>query len=234
MRGHKNQTTAKHVVTNRSPSPPLIFRHQTQNDIRIITDVQPPSQSSAAASTNRSHVSNYENQFDTMFRCGEIKFHSQRLGNPFSLPESWLSEHLINYNYQPDEYHENTTNGKRCSCCLCTVRHRCGNTGICIEKHPTDEPCAKDQEMLPKNTMLKYQKRHICDTCMSSLTLNTKKTKQKYFQCCFQSCSIQIKSITSLRTHYLEHLAVKNFICSVCEKNYKSRAGLKKHEREKH
>lgn len=237
VRKHNIPSTAKNVVNrSRSPSPPPIFRHQVENSIRIITDVQPPqkssSQSPAAVPQNQNDGSHYQKVFATKFIQHEVKVHS-RLEKSFTLPESWLLESLTDYH--PEEYHGNTTNGKqRCTCCLCKVRHRCGDTKICIENHRYDKTCANigvEPQPKPKNTILKYQKQHVCDPCMSSLTTNTKKTKQKYFRCYFPACSIQVKSIKSLRKHYLDHLKVKEFVCNLCEKGFKSRSGMKMHER---
>lgn len=232
VREHNIQRAAIDVVnSSRSPSPPPFFRHQVENCISIITDVQPPRNRSSQSPQNRSDGSNYQKVFNTMFIRKEVEFHS-RLEKSFTLPESLLLENLADYN--PEEHHGNTTNGKpRCACCLCRVRHQCENSEICIENHPLDKSCANGQEWQPKykGTMLKYQKQHVCDACMSSLTLNTKKTKQKYFRCYFPSCSFQAKSITKLRRHYLDHLKVKEFVCNLCEKDFKSKNGLKMHER---
>lgn len=211
---------------NRSTSPPPIFRQlNPQNGIRIITDhhgsIATTNHRSAATATNqiRGNNESYKKTFTSLFLCSEIKLHSQKQKKEFSVPETWLSEHLSNC--QPET----------CKCCLCKWRHRSGNKEICVKTHPYSEACSIDQESRPKNTMSKYQKRHVCDECMSALTLKTKKIKTKYYRCCFHPCSIQFKSITLLRKHYLDHLKVKNFICSICEKNYKSKSGLKMHER---
>lgn len=230
IRGHNNQTTTRDAV--RPSSPPPIYRHQRENGICIITDAPPANttsqpSSSAAVTSSENGGNSYEKLFNTVFIRNELEIHNKRLAGTFSLPESLLLD------YQSGECRGNSTNGRRCTCCLCLVRHRCRNTEICIENHPNNkkmQKCTREHEMQPKNTMLKYQKRHICDECMSSLTLNTKKNKQKKFRCCFLPCSIEIKSIALLRKHYLEHLMVKNFICNVCEKDFKSRAGLKMHE----
>lgn len=220
----ERQHNSSAAIRGRSPSPIPIFRRQADNGIHIITDESATTpQLSASASPN--HPNHYEKVFITLYIQGEVKIHSARMQRDFCLDDSFAS--LL-----PEDYrHEDTTNG-RCICCLCKLRHRCNDIEICIENHPSEKPCTvNDQEMRVKNTMWKYQKKHVCDECMDSLTSHTKKTKSGTFRCRFIPCPIRIKSKVSLRKHYLEHLKVKNFICSICEKDYKSKSGLKKHER---
>lgn len=230
-------STSDGNVDSRSSSPTPVFRQSNPlNGIRIITDL-----SSTATTSQRSAETvsapgqidgsneNYQEIYSTLYLCSEMKLHSKKLAKEFSLPEPWLSEHLSDY--QPENCRATETN-ERCMCCLCKWRHRSGNTEICIKNHPCDTvSCTIGQESRPKHTMLKYQKQNVCDVCTAALTLNTRKTKQKSYRCLFHPCSAQFKSITSLRKHYFEHLKVKNFVCSICEKDYRTRNGLKMHER---
>lgn len=216
----------KQTTSDRRSTSPLIWQQSIGNDIRIITNPSPKpstrqrsatSSSATAASSRRSQHG--EKVFSALFIVSEIKFHSERLEAEFSLSNSWLGEYL---NINVDE----------CTCCLCKLQQNCGTTEICVKKHPCDISCTSDRQSHRKNTMFKYQKRAVCDECMSALTVNSKKTKQKIYRCFFQPCSFQTKAMGSLRKHYLdEHLKVKNFICSVCEAQFKSKSGVKMHER---
>lgn len=119
-----------------------------------------------------------------------------------------------------------------CSCCLCTLRNKNGDTfEFCIKKHPFEQCCQRDQPKPRNNSTVKYQKQKVCNQCMFSITSSSKRTKTKGFCCSFQSCSLEFKTRTALQNHYLKHLNVKKFSCNVCEKDYASKSGLKKHER---
>lgn len=219
--GWQSNKTDRNNVESRSTSPTPDFRQHTGNDVRIITHLRPKTLQPAPC---ENEYNKYYNVFNSLFIIGEVNYHQKRFQKYFSLSEDLLFDH------QPDEYRGNKTIEK-CNCCLCKLRFRCDDTEICIKKHPLDEECRNGRELQRNNDMLKYQKRNVCDKCMSSMTLNTKKTKTKYFRCRFHPCAIKLKSISALRQHYLDHLKVKNLICHICEKNYKTKSALKMHER---
>lgn len=143
-----------------------------------------------------------KNRFTSLYLVGKIKAFCERDAKEFS-----ISEYLD------------------CTCCLCKLRHKNGQTfEFCIKKHPMGALCQSGQPSRSNNL-------NICKECSYSMVSVTKKNKQKQFRCGFEPCSHTLKTKATLQKHYLTHLKVKNFICCICEKNYASKSGLKKHER---
>lgn len=159
---------------------------------------------------SESYYANYQNIYHTLYMEGSVKFHAKRRDRAFSISE-----------YLPND----------CSCCLCKLRNENGDShDFCIRKHPLDESCQRG-EPRRKNNQLKYCAQTVCNACMSSMTLLSRKSKTKKHKCIFDSCTIQSKSLAALQNHFAKHLKTKLFVCTICEKDYCSKSGLKSHER---
>lgn len=167
----------------------------------------------------------YKKVFHTTYMLSMVKKISNKYANNFTLPNELQPQSISNSNV-------NTTLTSTC-CCLCVVPHRkhLESFDFCIKTVKNlNLLCRKGKSSRNNRSLLKYQKRHICDECMYSMIANSKRTKSKKFRCLFPSCSLELNKM-ELHKHYIKHFGVKNLICNICEKEYASVSGLKKHER---
>ncbi|XP_031623444.1 zinc finger protein 432-like [Contarinia nasturtii] len=154
---------------------------------------------------HESYYENYTKTFNTYYmtyKC--VKITAEKYARDFSISE-----------FLP------------CSCCLCKLQTNESFT-FCIKDHPCKEPCRQGQSN--SNSRFKYQQKRICEECMSSMILNANKTESKQFRCIFDGCSKKFKNGITLQNHFLKHLNVKNFLCSICGEGF-TQSTIKKHER---
>lgn len=190
--------------------PSISIVNETTNDVPINT-----SSFNHTSKINASYYENFTKVFDTLYMKNMVKKIAERNASDCCITE-----------YLPQE--------DVCSCCLCRLRHKSDGTAyeFCIKKHPTeDTQCGNGMIKRSFKTRFAYQEQTICDNCMSSLTLKSiREHKSKEIRCIFDACSHKLKNKTSLRSHYLKHLNVKKFMCSICERGF-SKSGIKMHER---
>lgn len=168
--------------------------------------------SSSSSLLDESSVSDpisYKVVFNSSYMQQAVAYFAQENASDFSINE-YLSPDLIE--------HQQPTH---CSCCLCQLREKNGCTlDVCIRKHPSTMQC---QQIKSKNP--------VCSVCMDSMTLITKRLKNKMYCCIADSCAETLKTLPWLRSHYLKHLKVKWYTCGICEKGYNKKHALKTHER---
>lgn len=165
--------------------------------------------SSSSSMFDQSSVANeliYGNCFNSTFMTQAVSYFANEFAQEFSITE-----------YLPAELREQDL--VDCSCCLCQLNEENDTTlNVCIQQHPRLLRCKKSK----RGT--------VCSACMSSMTLNSKKTKSNLFRCCIDLCAEELNK-KDLRKHYLKHFNVNEFQCGNCEMNYPSKGALKKHER---
>lgn len=115
-----------------------------------------------------------------------------------------------------------------CQCCLCILcqqNHVTTKTHVCVKNHPDSFPCQKNAPLMQKST--------VCKTCTESMIMNSKEDASDMFHCIFDSCSVKFKtsSVQQLQSHYLKHLNVSKFMCSICETGFNTKIALRNHER---
>lgn len=171
--------------------------------------------SAVSMETENSHESlgessqpSWTKMFNTRYMKGVVDDVGKRSARDFS-----ISAYLLN----------NVTNNA-CACCLCELHRKTGNDfEFCIRKHPEHDRCTNNQES---------KQVYICDECLSSMILNSKRNERtNQYQCDFDGCTKEVETVSSLKSHYFKHLNVKNFICDFCDNEYSTRAGLQNHER---
>lgn len=164
---------------------------------------------------NDSYFENYSKIFDTAYMRGAVAFHAKNQASEFSI-RNLLRELRI----EP-----------ACKCCLCKVQFKHNDSlKYCIKKHPVGVCCTRGQSK-KRNNQKMYMLQNVCEECLESMTLNTKRSKDKHFHCTFDSCSREFKSIPHLRTHYMKHLKVQNYICPICCMEFSSKSSVKSHQR---
>lgn len=152
----------------------------------------------------------YESVFNTSYMQQAIEYFAQENACEFSIAE-YLSPELI----------ENEQLEDSCSCCLCQLCEKNGSTlDVCIRKHPDTVRCQKLQT-----------KGAVCNACMDSMVLISKRNKTKHYRCIDKSCHETFKTLSSLRNHYLKHLKCKMYFCDFCSKTYNTLRDLRIHER---
>lgn len=167
------------------------------------------SSSSIFDDSNVERDTSYENVFNTPFMLQSVDYFAHENAAEFSVDE-----------YLPPDWTEHGRLDDSCTCCLCRLREKNGcELDVCIRKHPGSVQC---QQFRTTNS--------VCDACMESMTLISKRAKANHYRCIDDSCSGTFK-IHSLRTHYLNHLKCKMYFCSFCPKSYNSVRSLKTHER---
>lgn len=162
------------------------------------------------------YIRNYKPVYNTLYMIAVVNYYCKK-----------TTEFTIK-NYAPEAIQN------KCACCFCKndlINHE----GFKDFMHPHEEACQRD-ESKPKLTQSKYTKQTICVSCMSFMTINSKKSsdltsKNKKYHCCFNSCTDKLKTKAQLQNHYLKHLKVKNFECPICPRVFTSKSGLKLHER---
>lgn len=165
--------------------------------------------STSPSSSDECVASSKENVFNTSFMRAAVGYFAQANESEFSIPE-----HL------PAELQSQVP--VSCCCCLCKLRESTGdNFPFCVKNHPNLLRCKKfESETLT-----------ICNPCMSSMTKNSEKTQNGMYCCSFESCSETFKTLKKLEAHYFEHFHLPKFRCVFCEKGYKTKSPIKRHER---
>lgn len=175
-----------------------------------------------------SYYTNYTNVYNTLYMKSVAKYVGEKLAKKY---DQDITNDKVLINEYLSESQRNSLI-EECSCCLCKKHLKINDTlKLCMSQHPIEEAC-KNGQPKRKNNQSKYIEYVICDHCMPFMTLNSKRNKNKKFPCCFESCSIELKTKLALQNHYLKHLKVKNFVCPICPKAYSSKSGLKMHERQ--
>lgn len=162
-----------------------------------------------------SNPSNNGNVFNTDFMSTAVGYLSEMNAREFSISE-YLELDL------QDEV------SKECLCCLCVLCQANNmTTKVCVKNHPHSLPCQKFAPLMQKLT--------VCKTCMDSMTMNSKEEEDtsNMFSCIFVECLVKLKtfSVQKLQSHYLKHLNVSKFMCSICENGFNTKTALKSHER---
>lgn len=169
--------------------------------------------SSTFYDSNKSHVSHFnnpENVFNTSFMKTVVGYFAESNAREFSINE-YLSPIAIE------------SVAKNCDCCLCklSIEHSIEHE-FCIKKNPYGDHCTNE---LDSNVQT------VCDNCMDAMVYTSKKTEIKRFKCGIIGCSAQLKTVCSIRSHFLNHFHIKNFVCCLCEKGYCTRMSLCNHQR---
>lgn len=168
------------------------------------------SSSSMFENSTASEPMPYEYIFNTPYMQQTVEYFAQEYACEFSIDE-YLSPELLEYERVK----------KVCTCCCCKLREKNGCTlDACIRKHPREVHC---QQLQTKGA--------ICNACIDSMVLISKRTKTKLYRCIDNSCEDVFKTVPSLRNHYLEHLKCKMYFCNFCSNSYNTIRGLRTHER---
>lgn len=183
---------------------------------------------------NESYYMDYKNIFNTAYMAVVVKYYADKLACDFSISRDLHKNECDAPTASATATVEKativTSVAAACSCCICQLRIKNGEPfKFCISNHPLGGSCQRGK---PKqnNCQLKYYSETVCDECMSSMTLLSKKSKTKKHRCIFDSCAVKL-NLSALRTHLFKHLKIKQFVCTICQKDYCSKSGLKKHER---
>lgn len=178
---------------------------------------------------NESYYRNYETKWNTPYMIHVFATKANENSSDFSISE-----------YLPRELQEESS-AKSCKCCLCKHRTK-SNVSYkgCIETSSYGKPCTRGMPQ-KRSIQLKYQQRSICEDCIDLLILlNTKKIKKTIntknaarFSCCFDSCKNKKEEFTkaTIKKHFLCHLDVKLYLCSICDKDFNNKIQLRKHEK---
>lgn len=161
-------------------------------------------------STEAESMPQHQNVFNTSYMQQAVEYFAQENASEFSIAE-FLSPELI----------ASTQIEESCSCCLCQLREKNGCTlDVCIRKHPDAVRC---QQLQTKGA--------VCNACLDSMVLISKRSKTKQYRCIDRSCRDEFKKSSSLRDHYLKHLKCKMYFCDFCSKTCQTLRALRTHER---
>lgn len=114
-----------------------------------------------------------------------------------------------------------------CECCLCrAIRWK----QFCILKDPLSRNCFKNEIDFDTN---QRSSNELCVNCVRvvSLIASRKNRRTKWFGCVFPSCEFKSQYSSYLKRHYLIHLNVNNWKCSMCEQNFRRKSRLLEHQR---
>lgn len=214
-----NSTPMSIVADDDDVSVAVRCRVHFENIITIQTDP------ASIKTSHNSKPTNYKNVFSTPYMELMVQQISEKYASDYTVPSEFF----------PSNCDFNKTL-KGCTCCLCNLRHINAEVfELCIKNHPLKEACQRGKPLRINRTMRKYQRQHVCDECLYTTVFNSKRSQKYGYRCIFSSCSHKpyiSRKTSEFRKHYLKHLGVnKNFICSICERNYASLNSVKKHER---
>lgn len=130
-----------------------------------------------------------------------------------------------------------------CVCCLCKAKERLGASCGLSERHcllKADEDhslTCKGNGMQPKvlnRQQVTNEVHRVCSSCFELLSICSKTSKGDGFQCCFDSCTENIRTKGLLIKHLSKHLKHLVYVCPVCEEVFELKQTLLHHQRNIH
>lgn len=153
-----------------------------------------------------------------LISLGEISFCNSN-SSEFSIKKSWIEK------------------CGKCTCCLCDAKGRLGpSSGLgdshCKAMAQDAVHCEGTHARLSQ--LLRQQARNqVCNACVGLLVSGSKKINGK-FECYHSSCDKVFHYKSQLRKHFLTHLNVKNYVCPICNEEFRHSMSVKSHQRKKH